>query len=268
MTRVDLVITDLDGTLWSGHEVVHPRTVAAWTELESRGVEVMVATGRRVGSTRTPLAALGLTPTAAVMNGALVLDLASEQRFHHHAHDPAAARSILGAFRAAGLEPCVYVDVPDHAVLVDAAPSTHPEHLASLGTEVRQVDLDEHIEQATVLMFGIMGHDADTLRAVAAAVAGVGEAHVAPSDQWDGSTCTVTPLGLSKWVGVTRYCEWRGIDPARTLAIGDGPNDLELLAGAGVAVAPRSGAAAAMDLADHLVASPADGGWAELLDLV
>jgi hydroxymethylpyrimidine pyrophosphatase-like HAD family hydrolase len=78
----------------------------------------------------------------------------------------------------------------------------------------------------------------------------------------------VTPLGLSKWVAVTRHCERRGIDPARTLALGDGPNDVELLEAAGVAVVPEDGQALALQHADHVVAPTRDGGWAQVLDLV
>lgn len=268
MPGVDLVVTDLDGTFWTGHHLVHPTAIAAWHELERRGVEVMVATGRRVTSTRTPLDRLGLRPAAAVMNGALVLDLDTDERFHHHAHDADAARTILDAFRAEGIEPCVYVDDPECAVLVGEQASTHPEHLATLRGEARIVDLDVHIETATVLMFGVMGLPPAGLAAVATALEGIGTAHVATGDQWGGHTCTVTPLGLSKWVGVTRYCEARGIDPARTLAIGDGPNDVELLRGAGIAVAPTNGVAEALAAADHVVSPSGVGGWAEILDLV
>jgi hydroxymethylpyrimidine pyrophosphatase-like HAD family hydrolase len=45
MAGIELVVTDLDGTLWSGREETHPATVAAWRELERRGVPVLVATG-------------------------------------------------------------------------------------------------------------------------------------------------------------------------------------------------------------------------------
>ena len=64
------------------------------------------------------------------------------------------------------------------------------------------------------------------------------------------------------------YCRHAGIDPERALAIGDGPNDVELLTAAAVAVAPANGHPAARDAADHLVGPAADGGWAELVGLL
>jgi len=266
---IELVITDLDGTLWSGHEILHPDTVAAWRELERRGIEVMVATGRRVAATRDPLARVGLAPAAVVMNGALVLHLASGERLHRHCHEPVAARAILDAFHDAGIEPCVYVDDPACAVLVGPEASTHPAHLAALRPQARVVELADHVETATVLMFGVVGHGStESLEGLAAALAGVAEVHVAPGDQWGGTSCTVTPAGLSKWVGVLRYCERHGIDPARTLAVGDGPNDVELLTGASVAVAPADAQPAALGIADHVVRSTRDGGWATIVEFV
>ena len=266
MPEIELVVTDLDGTLW-WREVTHPRTLAAWRALEAAGVEVLVATGRRVTSTREPLSRLGLSPSAVVLNGALVLDLATDERFHRHRYSPADAVRILDAFRGLRMEPCVYVDHEHLDVHVGAQPSTHPEHLRSFGTRAAEADLDGTVLDVPVLMFGLLGHPIGPLEAVQEALAGVAEVHIA-SDQYDGHSCTVTPRGLSKWVGVVAYCERHGIDPSKVLAIGDGPNDVELLDRAAVAVVPEDGHPLALEHADHVVASPRVGGWAEVLDLV
>jgi HAD superfamily hydrolase (TIGR01484 family) len=269
MPEVDLVVTDLDGTLWFGDAETHAATVAAWQELERRDVPVLVATGRRVTSTRRPLGRLGFAPPAVMMNGAIVMHLRTGERFHQHAYSVDDARRVLKAFREAEVEPCVYVDHEHVDVYVGDRPSTHPEHLRGLGTTAVRADLDEIVGSVPVLMFGIMGKDATTpLSEVSRALLGAAETHLAASDQYGGHSFTVTPKGLSKWIGVVAYCEQHGIDPSRVLAIGDGPNDCELLTAAAVAVVPADGCAEALDLADHIVGSPRDGGWAQILDLV
>jgi HAD superfamily hydrolase (TIGR01484 family) len=268
VTPVELVVTDLDGTLWSGHEQTHPATVAAWRELDRRGMPVLVATGRRLTSTRDPLARLGFTPPAVVLNGALALDLRTAERFHRHQYTIEDASAVLAAYRRFGIEPCVYVDHPQVDVFVGERPSTHPDHLASLGKTAQRAELEEIVQTVPVLMFGILGYDHGPLADVAGALAGTAEAHVAASDQYGKHACTATPIGLSKWTGVVAYCDRAGVDSTRVLAIGDGPNDHELLAGAAVAVAPVDGDPAVVRVADHVVASPRDGGWAEILDLV
>jgi HAD superfamily hydrolase (TIGR01484 family) len=268
MAKVDLVVTDLDGTLWSGHEETHPDTVAAWQELERRDIPVLVATGRRVMSTRTPLARLGFAPPAVMLNGALALDLRSGVRYHRQPYTTQDARRVLDAFRAVGIDPCVYVDHAHVDVFLGERPSTHPAHLASFGTTAEHADLEEIVDTVPVLMLGLVGHDPDPLITVANALAGTAEIHISGVDQYGGHSCTVIPLGLSKWVGVVAYCTHAGLNSSRVLAIGDGPNDCELLAAATIAVAPHDACPEALNIADHVVGSPRDGGWAHILDLV
>ena len=264
---IELVVTDLDGSLWV-HEEIHPATLAAWSELEARGIPVIVATGRRLTTTRDPLARWGLAPPAIVLNGALALDLATNERFHHHHYDADVAAHVLEAFRSAGLEPCIYVEHVDIEVYVGARPSTNPGHLASFGPRAVPADLDEIVATVPVLGFGVIGHPLEPLMQVVSAIGTDAETHLSDDSLWGGDTLTVAPPGLSKWAGVLAYCDRAGVDSGRVLAIGDGPNDRELLTHAAVAVVPESAFPDALALADHLVPPPDDGGWAKVLDLV
>jgi HAD superfamily hydrolase (TIGR01484 family) len=267
MTDIAVVVTDPDGTLWWGREVAHPTTMAAWAELERRGIPVLVATGRRVSSARDALSRLGLQPPSVVLNGALVVDFATDQRIHGQHYRSGDAARILEAFRDQGLEPCVYVDHPEVEVFVGSHPSTHPEHLVSFGTTATVGDLDEVVASLPVFSFGVMGRDPEPLSRVAATLAGVAESHLSP-DFYGGHTLTVAPIGLSKWIGVVAYCTERGLDHQRVLAIGDGPNDRELLTHAAVAVTPDDAHPDALAVADRVVSSPRVGGWAEILEFI
>lgn len=259
---IELVVTDLDGTLWTNPREVAPETRAAWRALEARGIAVMVATGRRVTSTREPLAALGFTPPAVVMNGAIGLELATGTRFHEHVYDRAAAIEVLRLFLEHDLEPCVYVDDDQIEVCIGENPSTHPNHLEFLGALAVQRDLDEVVQTERVFMFGTMGHAPERVAALIDGLAPTAVAH-AQSDFLSNYSFTVIPRGLSKWAGVVAYCEHAEIDPARVLAIGDGPNDVELLTHAALSVVPERSHADALAVADHVV-----GQWGDILDLV
>ena len=263
MGGIELVVTDLDGTLWDRPGEIHAETLAAWHELERRGVAVIVATGRRVTSTREPLAECGLAPPAVVMNGAIGVDLATGARFHEYVYDPATRREVLRIFLSFDLEPCVYVDDTDIEVCIGANPSTHPNHLRFLGARAVTRDLDEVVANERVFMFGTMGHELDRLAPLATALSPMAIAH-AQGDFLSGSSFTVIPRGLSKWAGVVAYCEHAGLDRARVLAIGDGPNDVELLTQAAIAVVPEPAHADAVAVADHV----ATGGWGDIVDLV
>ena len=266
---IDLVITDLDGTLWAyGSEgAPHAATLAAWAELERRGIPILVATGRRATTTREPLAALGFAPPAVVLNGALALELATGACFHRHAYDRDDAVRVLAAFRAAGVEPCVYIEDPDFDVYIGARPSTSKGHLDALGARARRADLEEIVASVPVLSFGFFGEREEVVDAAVAELRLISDPRVSHGD-FGGHGVTVAPVGLSKWTGVLAYCERAGIDPDRVLAIGDGSNDRELLTNASIALVPVDAHEDALGAAHHVVPSPAVGGWEAVLDFV
>jgi hypothetical protein len=267
---VDLVVTDLDGTLWAHEGIVHDRTLEAWRDLERAGIGLLVATGRRATSTREPLGTFGLTPPAVLLDGALGIDFASGRRFHERAVPPAIGRRILDHFGAFGLSPVVYIDHPTLDAFVSGAPSTNPGHIALFGPTVAVGDLDEVVAHETVLAFGLVGVECGPVEGLAAAVASdrCGEARVNPSFDFGGCALTVVVEGLSKWDGVLAYCTETGIDPTRILAIGDGSNDVEMLRNAAIGCSLEGSSMLAISAADHVVGSVGSGGWAEILELV
>lgn len=267
MTDTSLVVTDLDGTLWEHPATTPRRNVDAVTEVLSRGVPVLVATGRRLGSTKKPLAALGLAPPAVMLNGSLGVDLDTGSRFHLGGFSPDAAHRILSTFRDAGLEPCVYVD-DDVPVWVGDQPSTHADHMASFGADVGRGDLAALVDSHRILAFSVLGISEAAATEVGEGLAGAATPHVAPDRTYGGHAVTVAPSGDSKWDGIEAFCARQGLDSSRVLAIGDGPNDVEMLEAAAVAVVPADGHPSALALADHVCARADDGGWAELPDLL
>jgi hydroxymethylpyrimidine pyrophosphatase-like HAD family hydrolase len=265
---IELVVTDLDGTLSDPAERIHPRSVAAVRAFVAAGIPVLVATGRRPRSASWVLDPAGLAGPAIVLDGAIGRDLRNGHTFHQVAFTPEAARQVLAAFTAASLEPCLFVDHPTAELVVGSRPSTHAGHLARNQAWAARADLARVVETQPVLTFTVVGGDAAALAEVAAAVGQAGSASVTPDLLYGGSTLQVRPCGISKWSGVVAFCREHGLDAGRVLAVGDGTNDLELLEAAKVACAVAGGHAAALALADHVIDPPSIGGWAALLDLV
>jgi hydroxymethylpyrimidine pyrophosphatase-like HAD family hydrolase len=266
---VQLVVTDLDGTLSDAAERIHPAAVRAVRDLEDGGIPVLVATGRRLRMACAVLEAGGLSSgPAVVLDGALGLDLRDGRVFHRVAFPTPAARRVLQAFAAAGLSPCVYVDRPGVDLVVGEHPATHPGHLARARPFVATDDLARVVETEPVYAFAVVGRPADLLAPVPPAVGPAGSASIVADLIYGGSTVQVRPPRISKWSGVLAYCAEQGIDPGRVLAVGDGANDLELLDAAAVACVVATAPPAVLARADHLIAPPASGGWVAVLDLV
>jgi hydroxymethylpyrimidine pyrophosphatase-like HAD family hydrolase len=266
---VDLVVTDLDGTFWHTDDHVPEPVLAAVAELDRLGVPLLVATGRRVASTRTPLARVGLAPPAVVLNGALGLDLSTDERFHRAPYPTDEAVAAMAAFTAAGLQPVVYVDHPRWDAFLGPEPSTNPQHVRQLGDTATTDDLARVAAEEVVLGFGMIGVPYDDAERARATVGARAEVHLDRSIDYTGlASLTVAPLGQSKWDGVRAFCRSRGIDEARVLAVADGPNDLELLERAAIAAVPAVAHPSALERADHVLPSALDGGWAGVLALL
>ncbi|MGV3759526.1 MAG: HAD family hydrolase [Actinomycetota bacterium] len=272
MAAVDLVVTDLDGTLWHTDDHVPGPVLSAWAELERRGVPILVATGRRLASTRGPLARVGLAPPAVVLNGALGVDLASGDRFHRAPFPSEEALAVHDAFASVGLSPVVYVDHPRFDVFLGADPDTNPAHVEQLGDTAGRTDdgdLRAVVATEAVLGFSMIGVAFSAAEAALGAVGRRAEVHLDRSIDWPGTaSLTVAPRDQSKWDGVLAYCGQHELDPTRVLALGDGPNDVELLTGAAVRLVPEVAHPDALDLATEVIPAAAEGGWAAVLDHV
>ena len=270
MSPVELVVTDLDGTFWHTDDHIAPSTVAAVAELERRGVAFLVATGRRLASTRAPLARVGLTPPAVLLNGALGVDLATGERFHRAPYPTEQALAVLDAFAGGGLSPVVYVDDERYDVLLSRAPDTNPGHVRDLGDTAGRVDdLRAAVERTPVLGFSMIGVPFAAAEAADAALQGLAEAHLDRSIDYPGlASFTAAPQGQSKWDGVLAFCAARHLDATRVLAVADGPNDLELLDHAAIRAVPKVAHPDALARATAVIPSAQDAGWADILALL
>jgi hydroxymethylpyrimidine pyrophosphatase-like HAD family hydrolase len=266
---VQLVVTDLDGTLSDAQERIHPASARAIRELVAGGVPVLVATGRRLRMAAAVLEAGDVVAPAVVLDGALGVDLPARRVFHRTAFPTEAARDVLAAFAAADLSPCVYVDRPGVDLVVDGHPTTHPLHLARAFPWADRADLPAVVESEPVFAFTVVGHpDRHRLEPVLEAIGAAGSGSIVHDLVYGGCTLQVRPPGVSKWSGVLAFCADRGLDPTRVLAIGDGANDVELLEAAAIPCTVATAAPAALARARHVLDPPTTGGWAAVLDLV
>jgi hydroxymethylpyrimidine pyrophosphatase-like HAD family hydrolase len=123
------------------------------------------------------------------------------------------------------------------------------------------------VAEEAVLGFSMIGVPHGDGVAARDAIADRAETHLDRSFDYAGTVSfTAAPRGQSKWDGVSAFCSARGLDPSRVLAVADGPNDLELLDNAAVALVPTVAHPAALELADHVIPAAADGGWTAVLD--
>ena len=279
MTAVELVVTDLDGTFWHTDDQLARAVLPAVAELERRGVPLLVATGRRLTSTRDPLARFGLAPPAVMLNGAIGLDLATVERFHLAPFPVDEALAAYDAFVAVGLSPVVYVDHPRYDVFISESPDTNPDHVQALGdTAGRPLGPEAGGGRRPPRRGGrgrrcwgsaMIGVPFDAAEAAFAALAGHRRGPPRPLDRVPGpggdDRRAPRPVEVGRRARLLRH---HGLDSTKVMAVADGPNDIELLTNAAVRVVPKIAHPSALELATTIIPSAQDGGWAEVPSLL
>jgi hydroxymethylpyrimidine pyrophosphatase-like HAD family hydrolase len=261
---IEIVVTDLDGTLWTHEGGVPDDTRAALHELDRRGVPVLAATGRRLRSARLALERAGLGHVPCVgLNGALAADGGA---VFHAARFPAAdARAVYDHFVAGGITPVGYL-VPDRdgdgvdAVAVEGV-STHPDHLAVLAPTLSA----DPIDFSALVAFSVLGVPYASLDPIRTLLEqhGAADCVLSPDRAYGEHNLAATSRGITKWTGVVAFCRRHGLDPSRVLCIGDDDNDATMLRQAHVGLAMRHASPLALDGAAAVVDR-----WTEVLDYV
>ena len=78
----------------------------------------------------------------------------------------------------------------------------------------------------------------------------------------------ITPQGVHKALTLRQLCEKRGISLKELAAIGDGNNDREMLAEAGLSFAPNNAVEAVKTQVDHLVGNCEEGAFAQAVAMI
>jgi len=261
---IEIVVTDLDGTLWAAEGQVADATRAALRQLDRRGIPVLAATGRRLRSARMALvrADLALMPCVG-LNGALAAD--HGQIFHSATFPVDDARAVYDMFVAGGVTPVGYLVPQRDGDSIDSIAaegvSTHPDHLAALAPTLSSAPID-FVEMVAFSVLGVPYSLLDPIRATIE-LRDAADCVLSRDRAYGDHNLAATSRGVTKWTGVLAYCERYGIDATRVLAIGDDDNDVTMLKNASVGLAMTHASPAAIAVAEATVDS-----WTRVLDYV
>jgi len=229
---IELIASDLDGTLLRHDGSLSQRTIDAVRAAVAAGYKMVLATGRPP-RTMLPIAEqLGLKDLAVCSNGAILYDLDKREAFGHRHLPQDALKNIITRLRER--EPSVSF-ATEYGHRVGGEPQfPRPETWVS-GLHPTIGDIDALIVDPLIkLAIHHPDHAVETLAAMAREVAG-DQLSVTFSGM---HFIEVAAAGVSKALGLAQVCETLGVDPKHAVAFGDMPNDLAMLSfvGRGVAV--------------------------------
>ncbi len=250
MWKPRLVALDIDGTLIAYDYTLRPEVVAAVQDAVAAGARVVLATGRGWHATRDHVDGLGLPPGPAVTSNGAVL--VTYPPLHIDEMVTFDARAVIEQVAAEHPRCLIAVEVVGQGYKVSGE---FPE--GELGGTVEVVSLEElcATPATRVVVRDPDASDGEFLR-LAEALGLEGVSYSIGYTAW----LDIAPEGVNKAEGLRHVCGRLGIDPVDVLAIGDGRNDIEMLAFAGRGVAMGNASDDVKAVADAVTGHVDEGG--------
>ncbi len=254
--RPQVVALDIDGTLVD-HEGVLPEEVRrSVRRVMTAGVPVVLATGRGWHATRPVFEQLGLPAGPAVTaNGAVTVTFPPLQFDQVLTFDPSEViATVLREHPAAAIA----AEVVGHGYRVTRR---FPEGDLSGHIEVVSADELAGADVSRIVVRDPEASDAEFVR-LAERIGLHGVSYFVGWSAW----LDIAPQGVNKATALAEVVAGLGFRAGDVLAVGDGRNDIEMLAWAGRGVALGDAGPEVRAAADHVTARFAEGGTVLELD--
>jgi Cof subfamily protein (haloacid dehalogenase superfamily) len=260
-----VAVLDIDGTLIDDDLVLHPRTGDA-VRRATTSLPVILATGRMYSSALPWARELQVTLPLVCYQGALVRELPRGETpgavVFEEGLDAGVAQATIAIAREHGWHRQAYAG--DRLYCEQDRPEAH------LYASIAQVpinfveDLDVIVRNGSTKMVCVSDDPAVVDACIRAMTDGLGDrARVTRSKDW---FVEVISPRVNKAHAIEMVCAALGLTLHDAVAIGDAPNDIEMLASAGCGVAVRSARAEVLAAADATCGAPGEAGVADVLE--
>ncbi len=241
--------------------MLRPRTKAALAGVRAAGIRVVVATGRMFRSVRPYLEDAGIEDPVVCYQGAVVADPADGRFLRHEPIPLELAREVIAAVDAEGVHVNCYVGdelfVARHTPEAEAYASFQRLHVHEVG------DLLEWLEEPPTKLVAVGDpRRLDALEELMKAHFG-GRAYISKSLPYFLEFASPEVTKASGLAFVARHL---GLAEERTVAFGDGENDVELLEWASFGVAVANAHERVLSVANYVCPSVDEEGVAVVLE--
>ena len=257
---IQLVLSDMDGTLLMPDHRLSPAVIEAVAQLRAAGVKFTLASSRPPRAMRQQIEALSIDLPTAAFNGGVLIN-ADGSELQSHWVDRKAVDICLALFAEHALDVWVFAD--DQWLVRDRKAEYFPKELHALGYEPLIVEdftpyLDRvHKMVATSGNFQLLVDLEQQLQAPLH-----GKAIAARSQRY---YLDITAVLANKGEALATLAERLGIELANTAVLGDGGNDVAMFKRAGFSVAMGQGEQVVREQADAVTASNAEDGVAQAI---
>lgn len=261
-----LIALDLDETTLDRESRLSPRNRAALERAMAKGVEIVVATGRPMGTVPREIRELPGLRYAITGNGAAVYDMAAETVLLQHRVPETAVEQILALTRGENVTLEVFIQGQGYA---QADYIRHPEKFMADAQTVQYVQTTRNPVEDILQFAGEHRRELESMDLVVADLE-TKQRMRRLLDQVDGVYITtsvprlleISNAACGKHRGLEFVAGLLGIAQQETAAFGNADNDAEMLRWAGIGVAVENASAACIAAADRITAAHWDDGVA------
>lgn len=261
MSRISLVISDVDGTLVRSDKTLTERTRRAVSHLAAHGIAFTIISSRPAFGLRMLSERLELRLPMGAYNGAALVapDLSIlDQRLVA----PETARQALAVFRAFAIDTWIFT--ASDWLVVDRRGAYVEHETRTIQSQPKIVArLEDHLDGA-VKMVGVSGDPQRLASCESVARKAIGDgASIARSQPY---YLDVTPAGTNKGIIVTELIRRLGFPAGEIVSIGDMENDVPMFRKTGFSIAMGNASADVRRFADAVTLSNDQDGFADAVE--
>ena len=266
--KYKLLAVDMDGTVLNSQKKISPRTKSSIDNLLKRGVQVVVSTGRGYAELNDYREIFKLMNYGVLISGGLVYDFFSDKPIKIHALDD---ETILRLIDFGTTERAMI-----HLLTLknSIAREVDIQHMSDFGMEiyfdmfnricVRTDDLKQYVREnpGEVIKVNLYHRDKNSRDKNFERINRLG----LTMNFAEANNLEVSPANVSKGTGLVELCDFLNVDISETVAVGDAPNDTEILQAAGLAVAMGNASDEIKNLADFVTLDNDNDGVAAVIE--
>lgn len=254
--QVDLVISDIDGTLLTSNHELTDHAKNAAHKLAGASIMLALASSRPPRAIEPIAAALNIDVPFGAFNGSLIMSGDRKTIIAESSITPQIVASIRNIASELKLEVWLYdesdwwvsertpfVDREEHTAGFKALLDGYAERLSSPLNKLTVVGVPENVAEAEKRVLQQLGQ-------------------VVSASRSKPRFLDITPYGWHKGSVVARFAKLFNVPPQNIVTIGDGPNDVEMFSCSGMSIAMGQAVEAVKSHASFVTATNDDDGWA------
>jgi Cof subfamily protein (haloacid dehalogenase superfamily) len=265
--RYDMLVIDLDGTLLNRSGEVSDANRRAIDHARDAGIEVIIATGRAMVESMSALDAIGHDGLMVAAGGSLLCDVRTGHTVQRHVMEHDLVHDVTDALIEHGHKVLILKDshIAGYDYLAVGPGDMDPASKWWFGKIPAKVKYAEALHQDEhphdTVRAGVIANSQTIMPIAEQLQAQLGERaflqHWAAVTESHATGSTTHLLEVfhphaNKWTMVESLCQQRGLETSRVAAIGDGLNDVQIVAEAGLGIAMGNADQRVLDVAKQV----------------